>query len=244
VSPRPDNPTPWDIAEKPVLTKNETSYSDSRETHPAYATIGAHRVSSTPGAVLFQSDFTHQHYMTISIHRAVLDRGLSNDHVFARNELIEVGLSEAQWATFVSTVNMGMGVPCTLMRYAGDEGFFVPRIIPDQTRVEQSKAEVDATVTKGLAALDDLRAAVNTSGLSQKAKRDLDHKIRVAEAALGGGAQWVAKQFDEHMEKTVERAKIEVEAYLTSAVQRAGLQALGAGDPPFQLRAGDDSENV
>jgi hypothetical protein len=35
------------------------------------------------------------------------------------------------------------------------------------------------------------------------------------------------------MENTVEKAKIEVEAYINDRVQKAGLKALGGDDKPF-----------
>ena len=56
------------------------------------------------------------------------------------------------------------------------------------------------------------------------------------------GHGFVIKQFDKHAETTVEKATMEVNAYVTQNLQRAGLQALTGGDVPFQLTTGEDDD--
>jgi hypothetical protein len=206
--------------ERPTRSDGGMHY-DYRENHPAYGMVGASRVSSTPGRSLFGSDFRHQHYVVITIRRAELVRGLASDSTFATQELIEVAISEAQWATFVSTMNVGHGVPCTLEYIAG-EGY-VPGIIPDTKRREQFNAEIQQDLDESIAFMEEALTQAKT-----KAQRE---PIERAISRLRSGLPFVAEQFDEHAEEMVEKAKTEVEAYLTSAIQRAGLAALGA--PPI-----------
>lgn len=208
-------------------------HDDYKEDHPAYALVGASRSSSHPGTYLTGSDFRHQHFVVISIQRARLSRGLSSDHFHGTGEpeIVNVALSEAQWATFVSTLNMGAGVPATLTRVAGVE---VPSIAPITDRREQHRQEIGDTLNDALAHLD---AIIGSS--APKATRN---HAAMAKQELLANLPFVAKRFDEHAEETVEKAKIEVEAYLTSAVQRAGLQALG-GKPMLELTDGDPEPN-
>lgn len=45
-----------------------TTRPDGEETHPAWAMVAANRVTcSAPGAVLFDSDIRHQHYVTVRL---------------------------------------------------------------------------------------------------------------------------------------------------------------------------------
>lgn len=219
--------------EKPVRDLRNGSFEDYRETHPAYAMIGASRVSSTPGASLFGSDFLHQHYMTITIRRASLSRGLASDHMFSSGELIEVALSEAQWATFVSTPNMGHGVGCTL-EWLKDEGY-VAAIEPITNRREQHNAEIQDTLTNTLASLEAALGQAKT-----KAQRD---PISMAITQLKSNLDFLAERFDEHAEKTVERAKMEVNAYITQSFQRVGIEALG-GTPLLELAEPSTAKEV
>jgi len=207
-------------------------HNDYRETHPAYATIGASRVtSSPPGHTLFQTDFRHQHFVTVTIHRADLSRGLSSDHVFGTEQIIEVALSEAQWATFVATPNVGFGVPCTL-EYLQGEGY-VPGILREENRRTQFNAEMAGHLRDTIASMEEALAQAKT-----KAQRE---PIEAAIRNMRSNFDFYVKQFDEHAEETVEHAKIEVEAYLTDAIRRAGLERLGAS-PPIALDSGEIGE--
>lgn len=203
-----------------------------RETHPAYAMIGASRV--TGGAILAGSDFQHQAYMTITIKRADVSRGLSHDYWHGGNgQIIEVALSEAQWATFLSATNMGDGVPCTI-QWTETDGY-VPRIIPTTNRREQVNDEVKQALAEAVAALEDILA-------DPKSTKSTREKAQRAKMRLTDSVPFVVKSADEHMEKTVEKAKIEVHAYMTGAIQRAGLQALGATPPLAGYIAGGETE--
>lgn len=216
--------------QRPTLTKGNGVSRDTEEEHPAFATIGASRVSSTPGATLFGSDFKHQHFIQVTIRRARMIRSLSNDWVHGNEQLIEVALSESQWATFLSTLNMGTGIPCTL-EWTPDEGY-VPGILPTQDRRAQYRGDIEEHVARGIAAIDEVLASAKLS----RADRS---KLEGAKAQVTGHADWVTQQFDEHSEETVEQAKHEIEAYLNAAVHRAGVAAIQASAPALELTEGE-----
>jgi hypothetical protein len=216
-------------AERP--TRVEGAFAGDRgytEEHPAFATIGASRVSSGgagQGATLFNSDFRHNHYMTITIRKADLRRDLSNDWVHGSKEYIEVALSESQWATFVATPNVGTGVPCTLTyRAPGGDGP-VPQIAPPESRREQFRSELDQRLAEALQLVQELHDAAPSKKLRDKAYMAM-MKIR-------DGVPWVEDQFDEHTEKTVEKAKTEIASYIEGVIARAGIKTLGGEAPPM-----------
>lgn len=212
-------------------------------THPAFAQISASRVShSGYGAVLYGSDFRHNHYVIITLHESELHRGLSRDWHFPRKELFRVAVSEAQWATFVSTLNMGSGVPSTLLRMKGEGE--VPRIPP---RIEEDAARLDFAETTRRAAsrvADTIKALDSEIGAAlSKTKRAalLSHLERL-KRDLDDSMPFITKSFDEHVEGTVEKAKIEVSAYVTATVQRAGLAALSGNDAILQVPGAQSDE--
>lgn len=215
----------WEY-EEPTIKKENGPVSESVETHPAYAQIAASRVSGA--ANLYGSDFNHQHYVTISIHRSELHRGLSRDWPHPREEYIEVALSEAQWAAFVSTMNAGSGIQCTLNHLHGKG---IPQIPAAPKRHHQFKTEVDARLERALGKLKELREGIKASKLSGKAQEELLNKLSFAESDLSSNIAFVAAQFGEHIEEVTEHAKIEVNAYVQNTIQRAGLTALGVTSP-------------
>lgn len=152
------------IYEEPTITSTpDDRMSDTIERHPAYAQIGASRVSGQ--TFLYGSDFAHQHYITISIQASELHRGLSRDWPVARQEYIEVALSEAQWATFVSTLNVGQGVQCTLNH---KDGKGIPQIASRMDRKEQFQAETNQRLEHGMNELKELAKLVESLGLSKE----------------------------------------------------------------------------
>lgn len=206
---------------------------ESVEKHPRYGQIVAMRRSGT--AYLYGSDFSHQHFVTIQISTSELMRGLSRDWPHARDRLIEVSLSEAQWATFVSSMNVGDGVQCTIEWKAG-EGY-LPEIDAAPDRHKQFAKESSEKIVDAAATLEEIIAEVEREGRMGKTK--LLSMLRRVRGDIGEGSDWVAQSFSEHMEKTVEKAKIEINAYAQNLLVRTGIAALGDGtESPLLLESG------
>lgn len=194
--------------------------------HPAFAMIGAYRTQG--GSFnLYGSDFVHNHTVTVRIVASTMRRTLSNDWHHGGRELIEVSLSEAQWATFVTAMNVGHGVPCTLQHLQGEH---MPAITRRDIK-EVFESEVHEATEKARIALEDLQCTIaSTPGISKAKQAELMAKAATAGKALNSTIPWVEKQFRENMEHNVEKAKSEVHGYITSSLMRAGLDAL---NPPI-----------
>ena len=200
-------------------------------THPAFGQIGGSRVQG--GTTLYGSDFEHQNFIIITIRKSDLHRSLSRDWHMSGDELIEVWLSEAQWATFVSSLNMGMGVPCTIAHINRKSVPAIPyRQEADEYRAEVAGKAKDAAkrVRETIAAIE---GEVGATLSTKKRNAILAHLNRLAQD-LGNNLPFVVESFDEHMEETVERAKVEVNAYMQTQIQRAGLEAI-KGNAPVAL---------
>lgn len=225
--------------QEPDVQDNDRGETISK--HPAYSQISVSRVSG--GAALYGSDFLHQGYIRIRVASSVLQRSLSNDLAIAQLQpLIEVDMSESQWASLISSLNIGMGTQCTLRSLSGET---VPGLPVPQPRTEQFARENQKRMAGALASLAELEQLVVSSGLSQSKQRDILTKARATQANISTNIQFVADQFDEHMEATVEKARVEINAYANGVLNRPGLQAI-AGQGPRQVLelAGYQNEGV
>ena len=204
-------------------------------THPSFGQISANRVSG--GAVLYGSDFHHDGYVSITIKRSELHRNLAHDWPMGREELITVNLSEAQWARFVSAMNIGDGPQCTIEHVQMER---MPGLPNPVDRRAQFAGESDETAARVKLELAGLREDIAASGLSAKKAKPLLDRIHQAEMAAGVNQEYVAEQFERHMEKTVERARIEVDAHVQAAITHAGLRAIaiGAAEPAASFSLG------
>lgn len=186
--------------------------------HPAYAQISALRVSG--GRILYGSDFQHDQTVTIRIAKSILDRHLSNDWPHSRDEYIEVALSEAQWATFVSSMNVGSGVQCTLLY---KDGKMIPGLPAPQPRRDQFYAEARQTMMDAQTELKDLITMINESKLSAKDKARMISQANLVDRDIGSSIKFVLDQFAEHMHGVVQAAKTEINAYGTHLLVKSGL---------------------
>src|SRR5471030_48809 len=223
---------------EPVLTQKDERSGVVKQTHPAFGVVSVSRVSG--GAVLFGSEFQHANYMRLRIAKAELNRSLSSEWVSA-NKLpyIEVELSEAQWATFLSSANVGQGTMCTVRRIGTEVVTGIPA--PERKR-ERFHQEAGAKLEKALAELRQLADDVGELKLSQKQKDALLSRVDQVQMNIAGNVDFVMEQFGEYMEGVEERAKIEINAYANNVISQHGRAALGGGssDPSGALlRLGD-----
>lgn len=197
--------------------------SEGREkiTHPAYAQIGASHVSG--GISLYGSEFKHQNYVVLRIARSEMNRSLSNDWPFEREELIEVAMSESQWAQMVSSMNRGSGTQCTIQRI-GTEA--VPQIPHPERKLDQFKREASEADKQSLEWIDELIADIEASKLSQKQKDDFTHRLGIIRGRTMSSLSFVLAQFGEHMENTVNKAKTEISAFANAMLVKTGLSKL------------------
>lgn len=224
--------------QEPELVRHDDVHGDVFE-HPAYGQIGVSRV--TGQTTLYDSEFEHRAYMTIRIWRSQLHRDLGRDWHFGHRELIEIALSEAQWATFVSSPNIGTGVPCTLERVAGERMPSIPLRHEREVVSQELHEHADEMATKVTKAIAEIEGEIGSS-LSKKKREAVLRHLRALEMALGSNVPFYIQQFEEHIENTVEKAKVEVGAYVQATLQRAGLEALQA-EAPVRMITGSEDES-
>lgn len=223
---------------EPTVTRGKWG-ADDREvlTHPAYAQVSISHVSGSSD--LYGSDFTHQNYVTLSISRSELHRDLNRDWYFEREELIEIALSEAQYATMVAAPNR-QGVPCTLQHFDGKGIPGVPRRDSSRIPNEEFKEKLAQTVTTLKAQREEIEKA--TSGITKKLRGQILEPINTAIREIEANAPFLVNSFEEHMESNIERAKVEVNAYVTNTIHRAGLAALQGEKPMLEYNASEAAE--
>lgn len=221
-----------------------TLFDKDKEQAPYMAVVGAYRTSTGGGGVpMFDSETRHQHIITLRIRTASRRRDLSRDWIHGEEELIEVAMTEAQWAQFVSSLNMGDGVPCTMTYRAGDHpdrplpsGSIPGPTLPDN-KVDQFHDEMLERMEKAIKKLNALKEA---PGINAKRKKEIELILQELDSNMG----FVADQFSEHMEHYVSKAKTEVEAYMMAAIHRAGLSALlgKEGTPKIEDHSKEDDD--
>jgi hypothetical protein len=212
------------------------------EVHPAFGMIHAARVTSTPGVVLFQSDIKHGETIRITVERASRKRDLNHDYVHGSSRgLIEVEMSMAQWASFVSSMNTS-GVPCTVRStetdYWVDDLPYQPRLKESMDEVADVAERLFAEAREALAEYEE--AVENKAGA--KVLREKRRKLHFALENSKSNVVFAAESLNEHTESVVQKARADVEAMVGAEVQRRGLEAGHAPLLELPVLAGEVEE--
>lgn len=205
-----------------------------KESHPAFGMIGLSRVSSR-SVVLFGSSVKHDHFLDLTIKGATRHTSIYRDWYFGREELIRVSISGTQLGELLSSMNVGDGVPCTITRFNGEGR---PCIEEFSTVQEESQLQMEEQLSNLFQASKDLlekAQSIVKAGAPRKAdKEELLSLLTQLSHGIGGNINYASKCFEEKMEKTVMQAKGEVETFINSKIQAAGLAAL-QGKPLVEI---------
>lgn len=240
-----------------AAAKRAASGDRDPETHPSYGFVRVSRVSGHSS--LFMSPFRHMHYMTLAVGRSTKHRSLGQDRQFGgvRGELVEIALSEAQWAHMVSSVGLGGGVPCTL-RYVGAQK---QADCPEQQEIERFQEDVELTMKNSakflLEAEEAMRELAEDKAPSKEKRKAALGRLVAARRQLDDSAPFIARQLRERMATIVQEGKTEIEAYAHNTLIEGGIaalaetlgkspqvldtQPLGFGAPPEKLVEGEST---
>ena len=204
------------------------AYSPDSEvtTHPAYAQISIGR--TTGHFNLYGSDLNHNHAIHLTISRSKHHRDLHRDSYLEEKELLEVYLSEHEWATLLSSMNIGGGVPCTLRSVMGE---MVPQIPPPPSRRDQFKNEAKQTMRDAYAQIKVLGEKLESLAMPVKTRKELEQHLQKCKQELQANLPFVLEQFDEHMGATVAAGKQELIAYAQQHNLLDQLKQLSQTDP-------------
>lgn len=198
------------------------------EHHPAFGVISVHRISASPGEVVFQSDLRHPEYIRIDVHEATRKRDLSHDWVHPGRLVCEISMSMAQFASFVASGGTS-GVPCTIEFTGGGEhgpghrpGLNpAPRLQASLDEVRDAAGRVYAGVKEALKAYEEVLA--NGSRAPASARRAALSNLRSAIANAAPNMEFAAQSMDRHAEKVVEQSRTDIEAMMERTAERLGI---------------------
>ena len=208
---------------------------DQRHQHPAYGFI---RLSRTQGGsgLLFMSPLRHDHRITIVVGEAEQIRSNNYDTYYPRRSVVEVDMSEGQFAQFICNAYSSSGAPCTIRR--SESGPRQPIEVP-QLKSERYRDEARATAKDAIDDLQMLKAklAILTAKLPQKTREEIDRAVDSTTMKLSDRLPWIVQMMHEHMDKVVDAAKVEIENYVARTTTGLGAGAVTKDVP--MLPSGD-----
>jgi hypothetical protein len=211
--------------QEPVVTQ----YRDQQIfTHPAFGNISLHVHRGRQR--LFGSEFVHDSAVVIEIKSGEQIRSCSDDRFSGTEPIVEVKLTESQWARFVSSGGVGEGVPCTIRCQRTGPIVVHPEIAnAEETRQDLHAREIRESAAKAIEectkALDKIEAMCDDK-LTKTGVREVVKSFRHALRNLPANHEHSFNMFCEATENVVEQAKIETEAYLDRIANQIGWNTI------------------
>lgn len=194
--------------------------------HPSYGLASMSRCQSSPK--LFACPLTiSQNTVRLTIYENVeLIRGESGDRYLPHGKsAIEVEFSAAQFAEFVTTMNVGFGVPCTVRLFNGKIVENPPDLEPEAVKLRQNFGKRMDAASKSLEKhAKEMAEYLAKSNIPKKHWEPLLAPLKQMIQEVGCNSDFWLELFEEATEKVVTSAKAEVDAFVTSAIHRAGLE--------------------
>ena len=202
-----------------------SSHFGDRVEHPSYATLGISRF--TGKGDFFMSPISHNGGISLRIETAYKTRHLNGDNVFTDKLLVEVHMSEEQFARAITNLNRGGGTPVTLSWLTGVGE------IKAEPRAHHRKVDDDELVTGGEETLDKqkavstaVRALMSKSSVSKKDLQELLRTAETAEVALTSNLPFLITRFKEKMDAVETAAKAEIASAIDNGLRSVGLESI------------------
>ncbi len=202
--------------------------------HESFGAITANRVSGQ--TYLFGSEAQHNGFIRIEISTADLRRSLNEDRHYADRRLVTIDMSYEQWARFVSSFGIGMGTPCTLKQILTKRYEDCPEPEHFASKFQDDLKRTMAEATSKLDGLVKRLAESNLPGnkpLGKTEQKTVLHDIEMALMQIKSNIPFLEEQFDEHMEKKVAAALVEVEGVVSHELRELGLERLRSSMPNY-----------
>ena len=203
------------------------------EVHPAFGNITVNRSSVVGGphngAVLFDSEIAHRETITVKISPATRSRDLNHDWIHATGKpLVEVEMSMAQWASFVSSMNSGSGVPCTIRKTETEWDVpgleFAPRLALSAQETRSAAERAFSDIKDALAEVEE----VIDSKAGVKALRSAIGTLRARINNAVPNVDFATKSLRKHTEDVMQKARADVEAMVTQHAISLGIDPAAA----------------
>jgi len=204
-----------------------------RESHPSWGMVSFSRVNHTPHR-FFGSDISHLNSISLRISTGYTVRSNYHDHFMSGDPLIEVHMTEMQFAKLLTTMNYASGAPCTIA-YCRDGDLKQIPFSPESSQRERFNQDIKRE-TKKLTEelLSSLRTIITEASMGKGIKTLLLKSLDTLQMGLVQNLPYLLDSYKESMDKVETDAKASVEGYIAAAVRETRVKTLNQLSEVFQ----------
>ena len=199
-----------------------------RSKHPSYGMIAFDRITSNTPDSLFGSSIKHTNPIRMTIRHAEVDRHINCDWYNARGRIVEIEMSQSQFADAITSFNRGDGVPCTILFTERDGNIppcnFVNKADQFSEEFSEQLSSVQTELNECIKEVTEIFQKKKT--LTKVERERIVNVLQSAKNNVGCNAEYVHRCFNEQMDKTVKEAKGEIESFMQNKIQTFAAKAI------------------
>lgn len=199
---------------------------ETRTRHPSFGQLEISRVTSNKGVPLYGSSLRHSNYIQLSIHESEHVRTLHQNNYFPTKTVIEVDMSELQFAEAITNMNRGSGIPVTIARRDGKAVEDCPAFQEREKFNAEFAEDIKNILANSKKLLEKASELCDQKSVTKGQLNELKSTLQALQTDLDSNLQFVNKQFQRSVETTVSSAKLEIENFLNSTIKDMGIKAL------------------
>lgn len=210
---------------------------DQRTRHPSFGQLEISRVTCSHGQSLYGSALRHSTTIQLALHESEHVRSLNNNSYFPTKTIIEVEMSAMQFAEAISSLNMGSGVPVTIMRRDGKRVEDCPEYQEREQYTKEFAGDIKKSLDNAQTLVVKAKELCGQKSVTKGQVNELRQVLEALERDLFSNLQFVNRQFQESVDKAVSSAKHDIEAHLQMRIRDAGLESLMGKYVPPQIES-------
>lgn len=195
--------------------------------HPSFGMLSFNRTHGGHSN-LFGSSIQHNDTIHMVLREGVVTRGLNDDWYVGEDEILEVEMSQSQFAELITSMNVGTGTPCTIKYLRGkgriNEADFINK---RQQITNEFKECMNERMSDAKEFYDEVKELFATKKSIGKGDREMILR-RLANVTQGmeSSSKFIFDQFQNQIDKTITEAKGEIEAFAQNKINAIAQQAL------------------
>lgn len=199
--------------------------------HESYASVRLTRRSGGHRRLFGSPLHGHSETVVLSIHTCEEKHDLAQSWFFpSHRPIVEVEMSQAQFAQLITTMNVHGGTPATLRSFDGVRKEDPPVRQVEHEMIEEALApdgERSRNIHKHLdEAMEVLKDALRRKSVRKGDVEEALARVSRAKSIIRSDLPFVLESFREAAEKVKTATMAEADAWLTGVVQRTGIAAL------------------
>lgn len=210
--------------------------------HESFGLISACRTNGSHGHFFYGSDMQPNNFITITLCKNCqieYDNVMGKRYTEGRNNLddiVEIEMTSTQFAEFITTLNVGQGVPCNIKKFG--------RVIDRYEENEELDSKYEYEYKKSIEILKKQRGAYNEAHkkimeicdkLPNKKKEEISSIINKLATDVCDNVPFHIRNIKDASEEIVSKAKTEIASYLNVATNIVTGKQLDMGEKPLQL---------